>query len=362
MSTSNISVLEKSLLKEFFKEDSVTLEPATSTQAKSKTIEQHIKTNIIKQTKAEEVEHNTPPLASSTLVNTSSRGAKPKKLTKSTSSTSLQEKFEKFAQTSLRKLPTVSTKEVQCSMSCSSNSLLEGTITPSSFEYVSSRSSRSHSSKSSKAISHTTQNISQQHNNICEHPFIASITELLIKRKVLAEKNQQTQTQSNNIQQLKTNFKSALDENKENQTHSSTSICSSTASSFSLAKSAPELDLGIQLICSLIDAKSVNGKQKKRLIRDIVKRLSRLEVNESLSHSSADNSSAVLCDSVRSSISNKQELFKMAKEKGGSKSNVIPIPIVEEQINVKESTTSNSNTTENSKASYGNSLTVLIFN
>ena len=127
MSTSNISVLEKSLLKEFFKEDSAGLEPGTSTQVKSETIEQH---HIIKQTKAEEIEHNTPPLASSTLVNSNNRGAKPKKLTKSTSSTSLQEKFEKFAQTSLRKLPTVSTKEVQCSMSCSSNSLLEGTINP----------------------------------------------------------------------------------------------------------------------------------------------------------------------------------------------------------------------------------------
>ncbi|TMW49748.1 hypothetical protein DOY81_005170 [Sarcophaga bullata] len=351
MSTSNISVLEKSLLKEFFREDSIepTLEPATSTQPKSEKIDQQ---QIVKQTKAEEIEHNTPPLASSTLVNPNNRGAKPKKLTKSTSSTSLQEKFEKFAQTSLRKLPTVSTKEVQCSMSCSSNSLLEGTVTPSSFEYVSSRSSKSHSSKSSNAIFHTTHNVSQQRNNICEHPFITSITELLIKRKVLAEKNQQTQTQPNNIQQLNKNFKSAFDENKENETHSSTSVCSSTASSFSLAKKAPELDLGIQLICSLIDAKSVNGKQKKRLIRDIVKRLSKLEVNENLSHSSTDNSSAVLYDSVRSSVNNKQEPFKMAKEKVGTKSNVIPIPIVEEQFNVKESTTSNTNTTESSKDSY----------
>ena len=115
------------------------------------------------------------------------------------------------------------------------------------------------------------------------------------------------------------------------------------------------------MICSLIDAKSVNGKQKKRLIRDIVKRLSRLDVNASLSHSSTDNSSAVLYDSVHSSIKNKQELLKMAKGKVGTKSNIMPIPIIEEQIDVKESTTSKSNTIEGSIDSDGNSLTVLIF-
>lgn len=355
MSTSNISVLEKSLLRKFFKEGSASSEPAASVQDKKEIID---KQHNVQKLKSDEIEHSTPPLASSTLVNPNNKGAKPKQLTKSTSSTSLQEKFEKFAQTSVRKRPTVNSKEIQCSMSGSSNSMPEGTATPSSFEYISSRSSKSHSTKSSELLSHINHTISRQHNNLGEHPFITSITELLIKRKVLAEKNQQKtkqqqQQQSKRVNELKTDFKTAFDENKENHTRSSTSVCSSTTSSYSLAKKAPELDLGIQLICSLIDAKSVNGKQKKQLIRDIVKRLSRLQINDNISHSSTDNSSALLYDSVHSSISNKQSHFHKTKEKNLIKSNEIPIVIMEDQINVKESNTSNKNTTGSSKAAYG---------
>ncbi|KAM7346860.1 uncharacterized protein ACRADG_006622 [Cochliomyia hominivorax] len=328
MSTSNISTIERSLLKEFFKENSVVSEPGTSgTQYEKKQhhkIEQH---KIVKTVKPTEIEYSTPPLACSTLVEQAitKRGAKPKMITKSTSSTSLHQKFEKFAQTSLIKPPTFHSQEVQCCIS-SSNSIIEGTATPSSFEYYSSRSS----SKSSDLLK---EKLQEQQIKVFEHPFIASITDLLMKSKALGEKNHQKRHQLNNVRELQKKFQAALDENKENQTYST--IDSTTANTFSLSKQAPELDLGIQLICSLIDAKSVNRKQKKQLIRDIVKRLTRLEATEESSNSTLGtiNSSSSnghhhpshLYDSVHSNGNINQKKENVAKLKVATELGVTPI-------------------------------------
>ncbi|XP_037819925.1 kinesin-related protein 8-like [Lucilia sericata] len=352
MSTSNISVMERSLLREFFKENSVVSEPGTSIAVKKvqELITEEHKT--IKKLKATEIEHSTPPLACSTLVETTKRGAKPKMISQSTSSTSLNEKFEKYAQTSIIKPPTLHSQEIQCSMS-SVNSIIEGTATPSSFEYCSSRSSKSRTSKSSDYVIKTD---AQKHVNQSEHSFINSITELLMKRKALSEKNQQKRQQFNNIRELQSKFQTALDENKENLSHCSIDS-TTTASSFSLSKKAPELDLGIQLICSLIDAKSVNGKQKKQLIRDIVKRITRLEVGDESSNSTTINSSGGtissgckqhhIYDSVRSSINKKHKQGNMTKLK--EELGVTPIT-TEEDITksvVEKPTTSTNSTSEN---------------
>ncbi|XP_061396496.1 centrosome-associated protein Alms1a-like [Musca vetustissima] len=330
MSTSNISVLERSLLKEFFKESSVTSEPATTKlHDEQKILEEKpqskkLENKQLENMKSNAMEHATPPLACSTLVeglsaNVKSRGgARPKMLTKSTSSTSLQEKFEKYAQTSMVKpAPSRETQsqEIQVSLS-SSTSVIEGTATPSSFEYYSSRSSKSRSSISSVAAG-TSSNLS----NACippssvsaQHPFITSITDLLRKRKALNEKSIQarnTPTSRECIKDLKNRFQAALEENKENQSHANTTTASSS-NSFSLTRQAPELDLGIQLICSLIDAKKVNEKQKKKLIRDIVKRLTRLvdeqsavqEQNSERGDSTSSNKSNVY-DAVYSRLGN----------------------------------------------------------
>lgn len=276
MSTSNISVLERSLLKEFFKEGSVTSEPSKCQREDDEAIlntheEPH------KQLRAVKVNNEhvaTPPLACSTLVEGLSskatvRGARPKMISQSTSSTSLQKKFEKYAQTTLVKPTCTHSQEIQVSMS-SSTSVVEGTATPSSFEYYSSRSSKSRSSRSSVGIS---SNLSNTNIPTANHPFITSITDLLRKRKDLNDRALEKQTET--IKRLQTKFQTALEENKENQSHTNTASSTATTS-FSLTRQAPELDLGIQLICSLIDAKSVNGKQKKKLIRDIVKRITRL--------------------------------------------------------------------------------------
>ncbi|KNC25834.1 hypothetical protein FF38_08135 [Lucilia cuprina] len=352
MSTSNISIMERSLLREFFKENSVVSEPGTSVavnKIQELVAEEH---KTVKKLKATEIEHSTPPLACSTLVETTKRGAKPKMISQSTSSTSLNKKFEKYAQTSLIKPPTLHSQEIQCSMS-SANSIIEGTATPSSFEYCSSRSSKSCTSKSSDYVVKT---VNQKHVNQSEHSFINSITELLMKRKALSEKNQQKCQQLNNIRELQTKFQTALDENKENLSHCSIDS-TTTASSFSLSKKAPELDLGIQLICSLIDAKSVNGRQKKQLIRDIVKRITRLEVADESSNSTTINSSGGtnsseckqhhVYDSVSSSINNRHRQGNMNKLK--LELGVAPIT-TEEDITksvIEKPTTSNSSSSEN---------------
>ncbi|XP_073833107.1 uncharacterized protein [Musca autumnalis] len=285
MSTSNISVLERSLLKEFFKESSVTSEPTKLHEEKNdlenKPPQRKAENKQLESVKASVMEHATPPLACSTLVEglsakTNARGARPKMLTKSTSSTSLQEKFEKYAQTSLIKpagAAATQSQEVQVSIS-SSTSAIEGTA-PSSFEYYSSRSSKSRSSISSSAAAGTSSNLSNTSiPPTAQHPFITSITDLLRKRKAMNEKSMEKCNAEETINKLKSQFAAALEENKENQSHSNT--MSSTTTSFSLTRQAPELDLGIQLICSLIDAKKVNEKQKKKLIRDIVKRITRM--------------------------------------------------------------------------------------
>ncbi|XP_065365922.1 centrosome-associated protein Alms1a-like [Calliphora vicina] len=349
MSTSNISVMERSLLREFFKENSVVSEPGTSaaTVQKIKPIE------TVEKLKATEIEHSTPPLACSTLVETTKRGAKPKMISQSTSSTSLNEKFEKYAQTSLIKPTTVHSQEIQCTMS-STNSIIEGTATPSSFEYYSSRSSKSGSSKANDYFSNA--NVQTQ-NNPLEHPFITSITDLLMKRKALGEKNQQKRHQFNSIRELQTKFQAAIDENKENQSHS-TIDSTTTVTSFSLSKQAPELDLGIQLICSLIDAKSVNGRQKKQLIRDIVKRITRLDPNDQTSNSTTINSSSAttinssdsnrrqIYDSVRSNISNRHKQVNMAKLKASTELGLSPLTA--EKVSTEKPSTSSSSTNENS--------------
>ncbi|XP_005180927.3 centrosome-associated protein Alms1a-like [Musca domestica] len=285
MSTSNISVLERSLLKEFFKESSVTSEPS-KLHEDDKVLENNLQLKAqnkqLENVKNSAMEHATPPLACSTLVEglsakTNTRGARPKMLSKSTSSTSLQKKFEKYAQTSMLKSAAgTKSQEIQVSMS-SSTSVIEGTATPSSFEYYSSRSSKSRSSisSSSAAAAATSSNFSNTSiPPTAQHPFITSITDLLKKRKALNEKSMQKSNTQQTINELKSRFQAALEENKENQSHTNTTT--STTNSFSLTRQAPELDLGIQLICSLIDAKKVNEKQKKKLIRDIVRRLTRL--------------------------------------------------------------------------------------
>ncbi|XP_061398764.1 centrosome-associated protein Alms1a-like [Musca vetustissima] len=332
MSTSNISVLERSLLKEFFKESSVTSEPATTKlHDEQKILEdkpqsKKLENKQLENMKSNAMEHATPPLACSTLVeglsaNVKSRGgARPKMLTKSTSSTSLQEKFEKYAQTSMVKpAPSRETQsqEIQVSL-CSSTSVIEGTATPSSFEYYSSRSSKSRSSISSVAAG-TSSNLS----NVsippsAQHPFITSITDLLRKRKALNEKSIQSRKPAaprECINDLKNRFQAALEENKENQSHANTTTASSS-NSFSMTRQAPELDLGIQLICSLIDAKKVNEKQKKKLIRDIVKRLTRL-VDE---QSAVQEQNSVRGDSTSSNKSNLYDAVYSRLGNGSSRS------------------------------------------
>lgn len=355
MSTSNISIIERSLLKEFFKENSIVSEPVSSVSTREEQLTEEHKT--VNKLKANDIEQSSPPLACSTLVEIAKKGAKPKMITQSTSSTSLHEKFEKYAQTSFIQPPTVHSQKIQCSMS-SSNSIIEGTATPSSFEYYSSRSSKS----SSDFLIAT--NSQKQCLKPLEHPFIASITDLLMKRKALGEKNKkQVRHQFNNIRELQEKFQAALDENKENQSH--LTVDSSSVTSFSLSKQAPELDLGIQLICSLIDAKSVNVRQKKQLIRDIVKRISRMEIKDQEGYATSINSSSGITtnssdcryrrhiyDSVRSCFSkwNKEEI--VANDKDPLELGVSPINT--RPANAKgNSLTSTSNTSKTVNAVFG---------
>lgn len=275
MSTSNISILERSLLKEFFHETSFVeclQKPIMNTNASEGDLKKLQKEHDAKR-------YNTPPLASSTFVDSSKRmsGAKPKTVLTSKNS-SLQKKMEKYAQTSMQRPVSMAQASVQVNerslMRGADASYVGSSATPSSFEYFGSHSSRSNTNSE---ISHTTDKeykISRRKKPVKSsdqeiHPFVAEINEMICdKRNALKEKQVKASSieidSQAKLKKLHDTIQRVMEENKENTTANSSS---------SMMAPSPQLDLGIQLLCSLIDAKSLNQKQKKQLVRDIVKRL-----------------------------------------------------------------------------------------
>ncbi|KAH8235922.1 hypothetical protein KR032_010905, partial [Drosophila birchii] len=78
-------------------------------------------------------------------------------------------------------------------------------------------------------------------------------------------------------------------ENKENQKpqSGSTSASSVNASTTSAAGHKRDLDLGIDLLCSLVEARSLSQGQKKTLVRDIARRIACLDLAETSSTASS---------------------------------------------------------------------------
>ncbi|KAH8305341.1 hypothetical protein KR044_006722 [Drosophila immigrans] len=71
------------------------------------------------------------------------------------------------------------------------------------------------------------------------------------------------------------------DQNKENQQPGSKSNCSnssSASSALSCAAAKNDVDLGIDLLCALVNKRSLSSGQKKQLARDIIKRLVGLDL------------------------------------------------------------------------------------
>ncbi|KPU75217.1 uncharacterized protein Dana_GF20859, isoform B [Drosophila ananassae] len=71
--------------------------------------------------------------------------------------------------------------------------------------------------------------------------------------------------------------------NKRNRNKENRQPVVSNSSTTSTAESAPkgDLDLGIELLCSLVNSRSLSETQKKKLVRDIAKKISCLDLAES---------------------------------------------------------------------------------
>ncbi|XP_017481355.1 PREDICTED: uncharacterized protein LOC108370533 [Rhagoletis zephyria] len=322
LSTSNISILERSVLKEYFqeississskKEAKVTNDGANQhKQDKQKSTHkaekngatkidanQAKKDNKPKETNQSKqyvekytLSRSTPPLASSTMmtpknqIDISNAGSRPKLVSTGTSM-SLQKRYDQYAQTSLQRLPQLASREVQVTMSSAASatsSTAADTATPSSFDYYSSRSTHSTTdvevpmrkgsiNNKPKHIMKTKERQKQQQQQKQMHPFVAGLHEMLASNKTVSSKKDSISKNASetNLLQVHDTLKQMLTENKENSTASSSLL------------NSPQLDLGIQLLCSLIDARSLNQRQKKKLVRDIVKRISTLNIDDNV--------------------------------------------------------------------------------
>ncbi|XP_039958243.1 Alstrom syndrome protein 1 homolog a-like [Bactrocera tryoni] len=287
LSTSNISILERSVLKEYFQE----ISSISSSKKETNTVECSKKTKkpVDEQIQTQKQEKNskphipestTPPLASSTMMQLEkgkSNKSLPKLVSRSTSM-SLQKRYDQYAQTSTYVPPQHISREVQVTLSNTpsvTSSTAAGTATPSSFDYYSSRSGRSTTDEEKRfkksALKIVHQNVVKS--KVSEesvHPFVAEINEMLSSCKIADSRKRSTKQESivADLQKVHDTLKKALSENKENSSSTSSIV------------NSPQLDLGIQLLCSLIDARSLSQKQKKRLVRDIVKRISTLNADD----------------------------------------------------------------------------------
>uniref|UniRef100_A0A1A9VD80 Uncharacterized protein n=1 Tax=Glossina austeni TaxID=7395 RepID=A0A1A9VD80_GLOAU len=167
-----------------------------------------------------------------------------------------KQRIDNFSQTTLLRAPQLIDKEIQVNLS-PSTSVPEGIETPSSFEYIKFDPTKSYASSNGQKK---------------KHGFFANLTDV-VPRKVHMEKSVQHSNSISNIQKLQIKFLDNLEGSEENICHSSTKISSNN---FSLLHYAPELDLGVQLICSLINRKNITQIQKKELVCEIIKHIKRL--------------------------------------------------------------------------------------
>ncbi|XP_037883970.1 uncharacterized protein LOC119634101 [Glossina fuscipes] len=188
----------------------------------------------------------------------------PKMVSQGTCTTSKQ-KIDNYSQTTLTRAPQIIDREIQVNLSSSSST--QGEIeTQSSFEYSKSRPIKPLATSQAKSNLQTSNGqIKMQP----QHDFVVSLTDL-VQRKILTEKNGQHSNNLPKIQKLRTTLLDTLEGSKENISQSSTK---SSSNSLPDSQNAPELDLGVQLICSLINAKRVTQIERNELLREIIKRI-----------------------------------------------------------------------------------------
>lgn len=237
MSTSNISTLERSVLE-------AVIQPTQRSNQSDTDLNrlQAAKTEMTPQQAAYSLPAPAPaPLASST--------------------------FQSFNRSTLSQVTPPLTRSTQAPSTTAQSSRRESCVTSSaasSFDYQAhhSRATSASSSRHTLSADELLRHVEQRQ----EREYAAKLEQVLCNRQ--NKENQQPQSSKNR----------------------SSVASSSAASSSSMAASAApsskcDLDLGIDLLCSLVNKRSLSQSQKKQLVRDIAKRLALLDLGMSNSSS-----------------------------------------------------------------------------
>ncbi|XP_037932095.1 uncharacterized protein DDB_G0284459-like [Teleopsis dalmanni] len=276
-STSNISLLERSILKDVLQELSISGEKlnANSSEGNLAKLNENVKKDAKVKSKSYEQNLNSP-LASSTLLGANAKslsGDAQRKSKDVSTSTSYTNFLQKSVQTSLTRMSNLTAKEVQVNISPDS---MGTTTTPSSIDYHTTRSSNKNveeestePKKDSSTTKLTDSNVTDDKEDVLgreKERLTARLTEVIQMNAGNSENNNATTTNASTtdsikFEEVRNTLRLILDDNTE-----------ASSSNTSITRS-PQLDLGVKLLCSLIEAKSLDRKQKRKLLRDIVNKI-----------------------------------------------------------------------------------------
>uniref|UniRef100_A0A1A9ZV63 Uncharacterized protein n=1 Tax=Glossina pallidipes TaxID=7398 RepID=A0A1A9ZV63_GLOPL len=181
-----------------------------------------------------------------------------------------EQNIDSVCQTILLEVPQVKSKEIQANLSTSS-SLREESDKPRSSDY-----NKSPSNKLSTSLYRGSNILSISRGQLVTQSKPHFIDDIM-RRSIFQGKYDQDSNNVPKVEKLQVKFQEPLEEPfeefKEVDSIFSTDIPSSV---LSIMQNSPELDLGIQLICLLINNRCATKNEKKKLVRDIVKRITRL--------------------------------------------------------------------------------------
>ncbi|XP_034489509.1 ecdysone-induced protein 74EF-like [Drosophila innubila] len=272
VSTSNISTLERSVL------EAATLQRPNQSES-----------DLNRLKTATTLAGTAPPLASSTLVHRSG-GCSQAQVTPVPRSTPL-------ASTN------PSSRRESCLTSAASSFDYQHNSRPSTAGNSHSHSNTTTSSRHSLCAEELLRHMEQQRQ---EREYSAQLEQVLSRRRqVYNKENQQPKKQSKN--------------KSNNSNNNSVSLSASTASSSSCAMAKNDVDLGIDLLCSLVNKRSLSNSQKKQLAKDIIKRLVGFELISS--RSSTRNNTG---NSARNNTANRNSSSSQLKEQSQQTEQMCP--------------------------------------
>ncbi|KAI9577736.1 hypothetical protein GQX74_010923 [Glossina fuscipes] len=181
-----------------------------------------------------------------------------------------EQNIDSVCQTILTKTPQVNSKEIQANLSAPS-SLREESHKPRSSDY-----NKPPFNKSSTSLYRGANILSISRGQLVTQSKPHFIDDIM-QRTFFQGKYDQDSYNVPKVEKLQVKFQEPLEEPFEDFSDVNSIFSTDIRSSvLSIMQNSPELDLGIQLICLLINNRCATKNEKKKLVRDIVKRITRL--------------------------------------------------------------------------------------